>query len=34
LERRAFVRSFALDPGVRSLAHLAHSYVPTFALRR
>jgi glycosyltransferase involved in cell wall biosynthesis len=34
LERRAFARSFALAPGVRSLAHLAVSCLPTFSPRR
>jgi glycosyltransferase involved in cell wall biosynthesis len=34
LEREAFVRSFALAPGVRSFAHLAHAYMPALGRRR
>jgi glycosyltransferase involved in cell wall biosynthesis len=33
LERQAFVRSFALAPGVRSLAHLAHACLPALGRR-
>jgi glycosyltransferase involved in cell wall biosynthesis len=34
LEREAFARSFTLDPGARSLAHLARAYRPTVTRRR